>query len=115
LLNPNSAKMSSLAPSVPSSVNETAGTIVTAATHRKNFSRPNSASICWPNRKKNTMPSNGQIAGSVAIGQVTIRHTSKSRTAKGMNGRFSHRLRLSPHTNIEAIDSTQRMSVVVTS
>jgi hypothetical protein len=57
--------------------------MVSASTHARNLARPNSASSCWPNSQKKTMPSSGQIAGSVAIGQVTRRHTSKSRTSVG--------------------------------
>ena len=59
------------------------GTNVIASTQATNLPRPNSASSCWPNSQKNTTPSSGQIAGSVATGHENRRHNSKSRTRAG--------------------------------
>ncbi len=53
------------------------------ATHARNRPRPKSDSSCWPNNQKNTMPSSGQICGSVANGHVKSRQISNSRTRAG--------------------------------
>ncbi len=92
-----------------------AGTIVSSRSITPNRLRPRRPSISRPKYQKIASVTTGHRPGSLASGQVKIRHSSPPRTLDGYSTRLFHRLRSMAQRNMLATQARTTRTVVVTS